>query len=214
MFLIPRIPLLNAEDLAETSLLLRELPAYAVACNNWPAAYPYSPEVNFRIAHNGPELFIIFSVKESCCMAMVTEDNGKVWTDSCVEFFFTPDTAAYYNFEFSCIGKALLGFRKEGAGTIHASPDILQSIRRFSTLGSANFKEKRETKNWELTVAIPARALFRHSIREWTGLQGRANAYKCGDALSQPHYLSWQPIDTPAPNFHIPRCFTEIGFSE
>ena len=38
------------------------------------------------------------------------------------------------------------------------------------------------------------------------------NVYKCGDNLSQPHFLSWQPIHTDKPNFHVPQFFGEVEF--
>ena len=38
----------------------------------------------------------------------------------------------------------------------------------------------------------------------WDGLRARMNLYKCGDDLSHPHFLSWQPIEAPKPNFHLP----------
>ena len=214
MFTISRINALNSQNLTEASALLDEVSAQPVACNNWKAGYPYSPEVKFRMAHNGPELFIKFTVTEECTMARVTEDNGEVWTDSCVEFFLALDDTGYYNFEFTCIGKALLGFRKERPAAVHATPEIMASIKRFPTLGTQNFDEKKGKNHWELTVAIPATALFRHSGDKWTGLEATANVYKCGDNLSQPHFLSWQPIDTPQPDFHVARCFTAVKFAE
>ena len=65
-----------------------------VACCNWPEQYPYAPEVSFRMFHTGAYLMLRFDVAERWTMARVTEDNGEVWTDSCVEFFIAPETAA------------------------------------------------------------------------------------------------------------------------
>ena len=62
-----------------------------VACCNWPEQYPYAPEVSFRMFHTGAYLMLRFDVREQWTMARVTEDNGEVWTDSCVEFFIAPD---------------------------------------------------------------------------------------------------------------------------
>ena len=95
----------------------------AIACCNWPEQFPYAPEVSFRMFHTGDYLMLRFDVAERCTMARVTEDNGEVWTDSCVEFFITPDDSGYYyNFECSCIGRLLLGFRKEREHPAHAAP--------------------------------------------------------------------------------------------
>ena len=70
-----------------------------VACCNWPAEFPYAPEVSFRMFHTGDWLMLRFDVAERYTAALVTEDNGEVWTDSCAEFFIAPDTGMYYNFE-------------------------------------------------------------------------------------------------------------------
>lgn len=212
MFSVPLLADLNAGRMQEAAGLLGAIPPQQIACNNWANDYPYAPQACFRMAHNGEAVFIRFDVKENFTMARVTEDNGEVWTDSCVEFFLSWDDSGYYNFEFTCIGKALAGFRKERLHATHGSAGVMQSIKRYSTLGEANFEEKTGDNAWTLTVAIPATAFFKHGIKRLNGLKAQANVYKCGDHLSKPHFLSWQPIDTPAPNFHVPQFFTEIEF--
>ncbi|MCX4291625.1 MAG: carbohydrate-binding family 9-like protein [Odoribacter sp.] len=212
MYSIPLFADLDACRMQEAASQLEALPSRGIACNNWANDYPYAPQAEFRIAHNGEAIFIRFDVKENFTMAQVTEDNGEVWTDSCVEFFLSLDDSGYYNFEFTCIGKALAGFRKERLHATHGNTEVMQSIKRYSTLGEANFEEKTGDNVWTLTVAIPATALFKHDVKQLNGLKAKANVYKCGDNLSKPHFLSWQPIDTPTPNFHVPQFFTEIEF--
>lgn len=212
MFTIPKVSHLHSGNLTAAAEILKGSEEHPIACNNWQSRFPYAPEAAFRIAHNGKELFISFTVTEECTMARIREDNGEVWTDSCVEFFIAMDESGYYNFEFSCIGRALLGFRKERPHAVHASPEIMATIARYPSLGTANFDERHIATPWELTVAIPANALFRHHTDSWDGAKAKMNVYKCGDALSKPHYLSWNPIDTPQPDFHIPRCFREVVF--
>ena len=213
MFIIPEIPQLTSSNLEEATKLLSAIAPQQVACINWPKSFPEKPAVSFRMAHNGgDELFIRFTVTEETTLALVKEDNGEVWTDSCVEFFLALDDSGYYNFEFTCIGKALLGFRKERPNPTHATPEIMESIKRFSTLGTANFEEKALNGSWELTVAIPTSALFKHKVEKWKGLTAEANIYKCADNLSKPHFVSWQAIDTDEPNFHVPPCFTKVSF--
>lgn len=213
MYIIPKHPELNAEQLEKASTILAQDEPQHIACVNWPNEFPEKPFVTFQMAHNGRELFIRFTVKENHSLARIQEDNGEVWTDSCVEFFIALDDSGYYNFEFNCIGKALLGFRKERPHAIHATAPIMQSIKRVSNLGDKPFEEKSLNEPWELIVAIPATALFKHQIDQWQGVKARVNLYKCGDNLTQPHYLSWAPINTPNPNFHVPNCFIEVNFA-
>ena len=99
-----------------------------VACCNWPAEFPYAPEVSFRMFHTGDWLMLRFDVAERYTAALVTEDNGEVWTDSCAEFFIAPDTGMYYNFETTCIGRMLLGARKSRTEAEHASPEVLAGV--------------------------------------------------------------------------------------
>ena len=213
MVVIPENRTLHSDNLEHVAETLSTTERHIIGCVNWPEAFPEKPQASFQMAHNGTELFIRFTVEEAGTLAAIREDNGEVWTDSCVEFFIALDDTGYYNFEFTCIGKALLGFRKERPHAVHAAPEIMQSIKRLSSLGKENFEEKSLGQPWTLTVAIPASALFKHDIRQWKGLTAQANLYKCGDKLSTAHYLSWAPIDTEKPNFHVPRCFIPITFS-
>lgn len=130
----------------------------AIACCNWPEQFPYAPEVSFRMFHTGDYLMLRFDVAERCTMARVTEDNGEVWTDSCVEFFITPDDSGYYyNFECSCIGRLLLGFRKEREHPAHAAPKVMAAILRNPSLGLRPFPEHEGDNRWSVVLAIPRR---------------------------------------------------------
>ena len=46
----------------------------------------------------------------------------------------------------------------------------------------------------------------------WAGRTMRMNLYKCGDGLAEPHYLTWQPISTPAPDYHRPEFCVPVTF--
>ena len=191
---------------------LESLPKNKIETVNWPEAYSYAPEVSFIIAHTGREILLKFFVKEQSVLALTTEDNGAVWTDSCVEFFIGLDETGYYNFEFNCIGTALLGFRKERENFVHANQNILNTIERMSSSENQPFEERKGDQKWELTVKIPVTAFFKHNIQDLSGIKAKANFYKCGDNLSVPHFLSWNPITNPVPNFHLEKFFGEIEF--
>ena len=197
----------------------RELqgPRVEIGCVNWPAEYGYKPRVDFSAAHDSDALYIRFRVTEDCAKALVSEDQGPVWTDSCVEFFVSFDETGYYNFEFNCIGTALLAFRKEKPSPTVAPAEVMALIGRDSTLGREAFAERVETTgdrvNWELNVRIPKEAFFMHRFTTLDGVRARGNFYKCGDELSKPHFLSWAPIDWPSPNFHLEPFFGELEFA-
>ena len=50
---------------------------------NW-KEYPYHPEAAFRIAHTADSILIHYKVTEGSVRAKYGEDNGAVWTDSCM----------------------------------------------------------------------------------------------------------------------------------
>ncbi len=184
-----------------------------IACCNWAKEYPYAPNVAFRAFHTGERLVVRFDVEEEYTMARVTESNGEVWTDSCVELFIAPDSEGYYNIETNCIGTMLVGYRRQGMPAEHASAEFISTIVRHASLGDEPFEERQGKNRWSLTLQLPAQVMFRHGFDSWDGLEVRANLYKCGDKLSHPHFLSWRPIDTPQPSFHQPSFFGVLTFN-
>ncbi len=181
-----------------------------IACCNWAEEYPYAPNVTFKMFHTGEKLYLRFDVEEGYTAACVAEDNGKVWTDSCCEFFLSLDGKAYYNVECTCIGKMLIGYRKKGEAAIHAGEDILSQVERHTSLGTEPFEERVGENKWSLMLGLPTSIMHQHKVESWSGLKLKANLYKCGDNLSKPHFLSWQPIALPQPCFHCPEFFTEV----
>lgn len=179
---------------------------------NW-KEFPYKPSVSVRIAYNENELFLRYRVKEQSVKAEITISNGRVWTDSCVEFFLSPEgNDEYYNLEMNCIGTILLGFRKKGEPAIHATDMQIATIRRISTLGDSPFAERNEPTEWQITVAIPWEVFFKHTLQPIQGSKMRGNFYKCGDELSVPHFVSWTKIKTEKPSFHHPEFFGGLEF--
>lgn len=179
---------------------------------NW-EEFPYKPEVTVQIAYNEEELFLQYKVKEQSVKAEITETNGRVWTDSCVEFFLSPEgNDEYYNLEMNCIGTALLGFKKKGEPAVRASEEQIAGIRRISSLGTKPFPERKKETSWQITMAIPWEVYFKHSLKPVSGKKMRGNFYKCGDELSVPHFVSWTKIKTGKPSFHEPEFFGGLEF--
>jgi len=179
---------------------------------NW-EEFPYHPEVTVQIAYNEDELFLQYQVKEQSVKAEITKSNGRVWTDSCVEFFLSPEgNDEYYNLEMNCIGTVLIGFHQKDHPTVQASEKQIATIRRISSLGNSPFQERKEPTEWKITIAIPWEVYFNHSLKPVKGMKMRGNFYKCGDELSVPHFVSWTKIKTEKPNFHAPEFFGGLEF--
>ena len=172
-----------------------------------------SPEVKFSICYSDKEIFLKYYVREDCVKAEMTESNQKVYEDSCVEFFVIPgDDGLYYNFEFNSIGTCLMAVGKDRNNRTIADPETISMIRRLPSIGIEPFPEIFKPTSWTLTLAIPLEVFFRHNVKDLTNKAFRANFYKCGDKLSTPHYLTWNPIKTKKPDYHCPEFFGEIIF--
>ncbi len=207
------IPFLHQKSVIQNLLaspLWKDLAEHEIACLNWPG-FSYKPTVTFSIACTQKEVILKFHVKEEGALARTISDNGKVYNDSCVEFFVClPGDEAYYNFEFNCIGRLLLGYGTSRADR-HVGPQAaLKSIYRQSSLGSEAINSSMGAVCWELALAIPYSAFFMHRIKTLKGEKLRANFYKCGNEMLQPHYLSWSAVFSAQPDFHRRECFGEL----
>lgn len=178
---------------------------------NWPD-YPYAPEAAFRIAHTGDSILLQYKVRERTSRARYGEDRGDVWTDSCVEFFCSPaGDGLYYNLETNCIGTLLLCCGVGRKGREYAPEEVERSVLRYASLGREPFEERSEGE-WTLSLVVPAKVFFRHAVGCLDGIEMKANFYKCGDGLQEPHFLSWNPIPVPSPDFHRPEYFGFLRF--
>ena len=185
-----------------------------IACLNWPGDFPYAPDVRFKAWHDGENLYLEYQVEEQTTRALQTTPGDFVYKDSCVEFFVQPSEGDlhYYNFEWNAGGVLYLARRTSRFDPELAPKEVLSLVEAESSLGPAPFEEKHVEGPWTLKIKIPAAALWHGEIKSWSGLKARANFFKCGDGLQTPHYLTWAPIDTPAPDYHRPEFFTEIAF--
>ena len=178
---------------------------------NWPKEFPYCPKMEFGIAHTGEEFLIHYCVEEQSVRAVAQKDNGNVWEDSCAEFFISPAAdGLYYNIECNCAGTLLLGVGEGRNNRQLAVPEITRQIDRWASLGRTPFDTRNQPTRWELALRIPYTVFFRHNITSLNGLTLKGNFYKCGDKLPVPHFISWNPIGTPTPDFHCPQFFGKL----
>ena len=176
---------------------------------NW-SEYPYCPITSVDVAADESYLFLRWFVRGEGVKAAFTADNDPVWQDSCVEAFFaTPDGDGYFNFEMNCIATLLAAKRKgRKEGVEHFSPEKMAQTIRFSTLPRESFDEREGIHEWGVVFGIPFTLLgYAEGVRPE---KIRANFYKCGDNTRIPHYVSWNPIEVPSPDFHRPDFFGEL----
>jgi len=177
----------------------------------WPA-FPDKPSVCFSIAHNGSHLFIKYDVTEKEVLARYRNINDPVYKDSCVEFFINFNgEPAYYNVEFNRLGTCLASFGRRRNNRTQLPVDLLKNIKYERTLRQVEGDQGPEI-NWTLTVSVPITVFCYHNLATLQHRNACMNFYKCGDDLSRPHYLSWNNIEWPEPNFHLPQFFGKVEF--
>ena len=184
---------------------------YKIDQVNWPESFPEKPEVSVEVSNDHEALYLHYRVKGEQLRAVTTEDQGPVWEDSCVEFFCqVPGDKHYCNFECNCIG-SIVGSRRLGRAeeVVPFSPDEMGTIERKCTFPREAFEEKDGLFAWEVELRIPLRLIFREKKPAFPQTL-KANFYKCADKTKKPHFVSWQPIDLPKPDFHCPQFFGEI----
>ena len=203
----------DTSSMAVVSQQLEKFEQHPISQVNWPE-YAYDLKVSFSIGYSEDCLYLKYHVNENSIIAVTDKDNGPVWKDSCVEFFVAPaNDDYYYNFEFNCIGYCLLGYGNSRHNRQMAPAEVFPKIVRIPSLEQKHFGEKKGDVSWSLFVAIPASCLFStKGVKFEHGKKMKANFYKCGDGLSNPHYLTWNKIKTEKPDYHRPEFFGEIVF--
>lgn len=202
-------------DVIENAFESEKIEWNPIACINWPE-FPCTPEVSFRIMHSESEIYIQYKVRQQGARAVYDFDcDSQPWTDDCVEFFTTPSPTCgkYFNLEMNCIGHGIFCYGPDRFHRFSCDGPVVSRIRRHASLGSTPINLKGDVE-WNLTVAIPKElySVAGDEIPPFSGRTVPANFYKCGDNTDTPHYLSWNPISTPAPNFHCPEYFGELAF--
>lgn len=204
------VPLVNFDTLDLDTVMELQAARFDVDTVNWPEVCSYAPLCSGRIARTEGSLVVDFRVSGLDLRAENKEDNGSQWEDSCVEFFVqAPDGSVYYNFEVNALGKVLACSGAGRANRVRRPAEEMEAIARFASVKKLD-GVKEGLQNWRVCIIIPF---------EFIGIDPenlpkniRANFYKCGDLTAHPHFVSWNPIDIPNPDFHRPDFFGELCF--
>lgn len=192
----------------------------AVDCFNWHDCGP-KPLTTARILSDDDALYLQFDVEDPHISSRVTELNGPTFEDSSVELFFdpTPDADAHYlNFEANCcgffkLGWQVAGWQERGIERDLIPPDLAAEIDVETSVEGPTREPRPDDERWWLAAAIPFEVLSAFTGTavapegEW-----RANVYRSGVA-SDAQRATWNPMDTPEPDYHSPEYFGRFRFA-
>lgn len=211
--LIPFIKELENQPIEQAATLLEDAGARcSIGTLNWANDYPYHPLTVVNIAHSGEAIYIDFFVRCNYLRAANYKNNSPVWEDSSVSFFVMPKIGGeYWNFDFNCIGAVNAAHRLTRRPVTRLTDKEIESITRFSSCGTNPFREIEGLFTWNVVVRIPL-ALIKIDY-QGSPIVMKGNFCKCASGTSQPHFISWNPISTPTPEFHSPQYFGDLILS-
>ena len=178
----------------------------------------FRPSVQAKVMYNEENLFVIFRVHDRYVRCITDTINGPVWEDSCVEFFFSPDTnlpERYFNLEVNCGGTPLFYYqiipRKE---RVTIEPEDIKSIEIAHSLPKIVDPEITGPVTWTIEYRIPLKMLKKYSnlTTPAKGVVWKANFYKIARITSNPHSITWSVIENNILDFHAPAFFGKLVF--
>ena len=158
-----------------------------------------------QICYDEENLYLHFTAWEQ---EIRVEEEGLLgmpcW-DSCMEFFFIPnmDEPEYINLE---MNPAAITLTAKGAE---------RGSRPRLDIHGENVKVESLIKGeegWTVMAFISYDFLLKHYSHCDKNM--RANFYKCGDKTVRKHYSTWNPVETPAPDYHRPEYFGKLVLSD
>ena len=165
-------------------------------------------EASLKLSWEGSVLHLRFQVREPQLRRMVSEHNGRVWEDSCVEAFLArKGSDEYINVECSASTKMLVGRGQSRHSRELLPVSVIETIPYRVEIMENNTKQSRWKAELSLDL-VSLGVLEEGETLDTVSLVG--NFYCCGDKLAKPHYLCAHEVGTHKPDFHTPAFFVPI----
>jgi len=215
---VPRVETPPALDARWRKTPWRRLPPLLLRRHMGPRPAHF-PRVAAKLAYDRRALYVIFRVRDRYVRATARRRQDSVCQDSCVEFFFVPGRDlenGYFNLEVNAGGVLLFHFQRQPRhNPVPIGPPLLRRVAVAHSLPRRVEPEIRRAVTWTVEYRLPWAGLeaYRPVALPAPGTVWRANFYKCADATSHPHWLTWACVNRPQPDFHVPEDFGELRFA-
>jgi len=179
----------------------------------------FKPEVQAKMVYDKDNLYVIFRVKDKYVKSITDRNNGPVYKDSAVEFFFCSDVEnprLYFNIETNCGGFVLFHHNNpiDRSQNKRLTDEDIAQLEIAHSMPAIVDPEITDEVIWTIEYKVPFDLLRKYSpiTTPAKGVEWRANFYKIAEITSNPHYITWSKIDLPRPNFHVPEAFGRLIF--
>jgi hypothetical protein len=179
----------------------------------------FHPKVQAKMVYDKDNLYVIFRVEDKYVKSITDRNNGPVYRDSAVEFFFSSDVEnpnLYFNIESNCGGKVLFHHNNPTDRSLNKrlTDEDIARLEIAHSMPAIVDPEITGEVTWTIEYKVPIALLQKYSpvTTPAKGVEWRANFYKIAEITSNPHYITWSKIDRPRPNFHVPENFGRIIF--
>jgi hypothetical protein len=186
-----------------------------------PRSSDHHPGVEAALLFDAAHLHALFRVRDRYVRSVHTAYDSDTYKDSCVELFVQPaGQSGYFAFEVNCGGAFSLRYIEDPtrmadrfAKWRRVDPALAGTIRVSHSLPAIVDPEHAAPVDWWVEVSWPFAVMEAYcgEVGPVAGRRWRANAFKCADDTSHPHWASWAPIGE-ALNFHQPRWFGDLEF--
>lgn len=187
-----------------------KVPIGQIDCFQWENEKAYRPKSSFQMCFVKNEgIYVRMQSDETRLRAVCAERDGRVWEDSCLEFFFSPaEDAGYLNTEMNPAGAFLAQVGKD-----RYNRQFLKELTFLSPLVHA----KAGKGGWGVELFVPCKVFEEAFGVKFDASPGvySGNFYKCGDLTESPHYGSFSPMRKELSlGFHDPEYFAIITVKE
>lgn len=183
---------------------LYECPIFHIDNHMW--IKDYKPKSFGRMAFIKNEGIVVsMTTMEKSPLTRYVVDDDPVYKDSAMEAFFdfkpNQPEIGYFNFEMNSNAAMLSGFG------LRPNRKRIKAITNLR----ASCSVIKETNSWSVLLKVPMELICEiYQIPPFLlGDEFSCNFYKISEDPSIEHYVSYSPIDSPTPNFHMPEFFAK-----